>query len=47
MSGRLQPWGAVKLGPVANVLLILSLPIIFIVATTLSVVSMLIKSKVK
>jgi len=45
MSERLKPWGAVKLGPVGNVLLVLALPLIFIVATTLSAVSMLIKSK--
>ena len=45
MSERLQPWGAVKLGAVGNVLLVLALPLIFIVATTLSAVSMLIKSK--
>ena len=45
MSKMQQPWGAVKLGPVANVLLVLSLPLIFVVATIFSAVSMLIKSK--
>ncbi len=45
MSKIQQPWGAVKLGPVANVLLVLALPFIFIVATIFSAVSMLIKSK--
>ncbi len=45
MSKIQEPWGAVKLGPVANVLLVLALPLIFIVATIGSVVSMLIKSK--
>ena len=45
MSRVSEPWGAVKLGPVGNALLILSLPVIFIVATILSAVTMLIKRK--
>jgi len=45
MSERLKPWGAVKLGPVGNTLLVLALPVIFIVATIGSALSMLTKSK--
>jgi len=45
MSERLKPWGAVKLGPVGNILLVLALPLIFIVATIGSALSMLTKSK--
>jgi len=45
MSERLKPWGAIKLGPVGNILLVLALPLIFIVATIGSALSMLTKSK--
>ena len=45
MSERLKPWGAIKLGPVGNILLVLALPVIFIVATIGSALSMLTKSK--
>ena len=45
MSERVKPWGAVKLGPVGNVVLVMALPIFFIVATIGSALTMLFGGK--